>query len=48
VLLSVALAPRGADGVALAWLGSAAILTFVQAPFVTWLLARKRAEWSAP
>jgi len=48
VLLSAALAPRGADGVALAWLGSAAILTLVQAPFVAWILARKRAEWSVP
>ncbi len=48
VLLSAALAPRGADGVALAWVGTAAVLTLVQVPFVAWILARKRAEWSAP
>ena len=48
VLLSAALAPRGADGVALAWVGTAALLTVVQLPFVAWILARKRAEWSAP
>jgi O-antigen/teichoic acid export membrane protein len=47
VVLSAALAPRGADGAALAWMGTAAVLTVVQAPFVAWILARKRAEWSA-
>ena len=47
VLLSAALAPRGADGTALAWVGTAALLTLVQVPFVAWILARKRAEWSA-
>jgi O-antigen/teichoic acid export membrane protein len=47
VLLSAALAPRGADGVALAWVATAAVLTVVQIPFVAWILARKRAEWSA-
>ncbi len=48
VFLSWALASRGADGVALAWVGTGAALTLVQAPFMAWLLARKRAEWSAP
>ena len=48
VVLSAALAPRGADGVALAWVGTAAVLTVVQAPFVAWILARKRVEWSSP
>lgn len=48
VLLTWALVSRGADGAALAWTGTGLALTLVQAPFVAWLLARKRAEWSAP
>jgi O-antigen/teichoic acid export membrane protein len=46
VLLSGALVSRGADGIALAWVGTGVAITLVQAPFVAWLLARKRAEWS--
>jgi O-antigen/teichoic acid export membrane protein len=48
VILTAALAPRGAGGVALAWFLTAAILTAVQAPFVAWVLSRKRAEWGSP
>lgn len=46
VALSGALVARGADGIALAWVGAGVAITLVQAPFVAWLLARKRAEWS--
>ena len=48
VLLTALLAPRGAGGVALAWFLTAALLTAVQAPFIAWVLSRKRAEWGCP
>ena len=46
--LSAWLAPRGAVGIALAGLGSAALLTAVQAPFLGWLLSRTAAAWRNP
>jgi hypothetical protein len=46
--LSAWLAPRGAAGIAMAWLLSAALLTAVQAPFLGWLLSRTAAAWRTP
>jgi O-antigen/teichoic acid export membrane protein len=46
--LSAWLASRGAEGIALAGLGSAALLTAVQAPFLGWLLSRTAAAWRNP
>jgi O-antigen/teichoic acid export membrane protein len=46
--LSAWLAPRGALGIALAGLVSAALLTAVQAPFLAWLLSRTAAAWRKP